>query len=144
MVMISTRNRFCGLLLLMARRLTQTGRTGRGRVTPPLQATNVFVRIRGDIGFLDRRLAKNLLNDIAKTLGYRVLGHVDHAFKPHGVTAVLLLSESHVSLHTWPEHRQAIVEMVTCTSFTKRDRERLLTTLKRHLPAATFRVILNA
>ncbi len=106
--------------------------------------TNVFLRVRGDVGLLNRARATALLYDVADTLGYRVLGRLSHAFKPQGVTAVLLLSESHVALHTWPEHHAAVIELVTCKSFTARDRSRLLAVLKRRLPGASFRVILNA
>jgi S-adenosylmethionine decarboxylase len=31
-----------------------------------------------------------------------------------GITAVLVLAESHLSLHTWPEHRFAAADMYTC------------------------------
>ncbi|HYI10140.1 MAG TPA: adenosylmethionine decarboxylase [Thermoanaerobaculia bacterium] len=37
-----------------------------------------------------------------------------HTFDPHGVTAVCLLAESHVSIHTWPETGTAFVDMFTC------------------------------
>lgn len=33
------------------------------------------------------------------------LGEVYHNFSPGGFTAVICLSESHISIHTWPEHR---------------------------------------
>lgn len=32
------------------------------------------------------------------------LGEVYHNFSPQGFTAVVCLSESHISIHTWPEH----------------------------------------
>lgn len=37
-----------------------------------------------------------------------------HAFAPQGVTGVLLLEESHVSIHTWPEKGYAAVDFYTC------------------------------
>ena len=37
-----------------------------------------------------------------------------HHFAPHGVTAVALLAESHLSIHTWPEHGYAAVDLFTC------------------------------
>ena len=37
-----------------------------------------------------------------------------HQFYPQGVTAVGLLAESHVSIHTWPEHGYAAVDIFTC------------------------------
>jgi S-adenosylmethionine decarboxylase len=37
-----------------------------------------------------------------------------HRFSPHGVTAVVLLAESHMSIHTWPEYGYAAVDIFTC------------------------------
>jgi S-adenosylmethionine decarboxylase len=37
-----------------------------------------------------------------------------HKFEPHGVTAVGLLAESHLSIHTWPEHGYAAIDIFTC------------------------------
>ena len=45
---------------------------------------------------------------------FTVLNVSSHAFSPHGVTAVVLLSESHMSIHTWPEHGYAAVDIFTC------------------------------
>ena len=37
-----------------------------------------------------------------------------HEFSPHGVTGFALLSESHMSIHTWPEYGYAAVDVFTC------------------------------
>lgn len=37
-----------------------------------------------------------------------------HAFSPCGITAIALISESHISIHTWPEHKYAAVDIFTC------------------------------
>ncbi len=37
-----------------------------------------------------------------------------HDFRPTGTTGLILLKESHVTIHTWPEHRYASVDVVTC------------------------------
>ena len=42
-----------------------------------------------------------------------------HEFSPHGVTGVALLAESHLSIHTWPEHGYAAVDIFTCDDFVK-------------------------
>ncbi len=39
---------------------------------------------------------------------------ISHQFEPQGVTAIGLLAESHVSIHTWPETGYAAVDMFTC------------------------------
>jgi S-adenosylmethionine decarboxylase len=42
------------------------------------------------------------------------MGEVSHKFHPQGVTALGLLSESHISIHTWPEHGYAAADVFTC------------------------------
>lgn len=37
-----------------------------------------------------------------------------HHFKPNGVSGVVVFAESHVSIHTWPEHGYAAVDIFTC------------------------------
>jgi S-adenosylmethionine decarboxylase proenzyme len=37
-----------------------------------------------------------------------------HTFSPHGVTGILLLAESHMSIHTWPEYGYAAFDVFTC------------------------------
>jgi S-adenosylmethionine decarboxylase len=37
-----------------------------------------------------------------------------HRFEPHGVTVVVMVSESHLAIHTWPEHGYAGVDYFTC------------------------------
>jgi S-adenosylmethionine decarboxylase proenzyme len=37
-----------------------------------------------------------------------------HDFRPTGTTGLILLKESHVTIHTWPEHNYASVDIVTC------------------------------
>lgn len=44
------------------------------------------------------------LESIIAQHGLQKLGEVYHNFAPAGFTAVVCLSESHISVHTWPEH----------------------------------------
>ena len=37
-----------------------------------------------------------------------------HAFEPYGVSGVVVIAESHVTIHTWPEHAYAAVDVFTC------------------------------
>lgn len=46
--------------------------------------------------------------------GAGVLGHVTHKFTPQGVTVVVALSESHCSIHTYPEYNFAMMDVFTC------------------------------
>lgn len=48
-------------------------------------------------------LCSGLINELIAKHKLQKLGEVYHNFKPGGFTAVVCLSESHISLHTWPE-----------------------------------------
>jgi len=43
-----------------------------------------------------------------------VLSVTFHKFDPQGVTMIALLSESHASLHTYPEHKSIMADFFTC------------------------------
>lgn len=46
--------------------------------------------------------------------GATILDHTAYVFPPNGLTVVYLLSESHASLHTYPEHGSCFVDLFTC------------------------------
>jgi len=47
--------------------------------------------------------------------GATILGHNEHIFTPmNGYTAVFVLSESHASIHTYPENDSCFVDLFTC------------------------------
>ena len=43
-----------------------------------------------------------------------VLNLISNKFEPQGVTAIALLAESHISIHTWPESHYSAVDIFTC------------------------------
>ncbi|MER6766756.1 MULTISPECIES: adenosylmethionine decarboxylase [Amycolatopsis] len=59
-------------------------------------------------------------------------------FEPHGVTAMALLSESHASIHTYPERGSAFVDVFTCGR--KADPELAVQVLRDLLGASVSRV----
>ena len=52
-----------------------------------------------------------LVNKIIDSHDLQKLGEVYHNFEPAGFTAVICLSESHLSIHTWPEHGRVNVDI---------------------------------
>ena len=46
--------------------------------------------------------------------GAVVLGDSFHRFSPQGVSGVVVIAESHLSIHTWPEYGYAAVDIFTC------------------------------
>ena len=54
------------------------------------------------------------LNSAAKLAQASVLNIVSNKFEPSGVTAIALLAESHLSIHTWPESQYSAIDIFTC------------------------------
>lgn len=48
--------------------------------------------------------------------GFSVLDVAEHHFSPQGYTALFLLGESHLALHTFPEDGQTYFELSSCVS----------------------------
>ena len=46
--------------------------------------------------------------------GATIVTHNFHKFSPYGVSGVIVIAESHVAIHTWPEHNYAAVDLFTC------------------------------
>jgi S-adenosylmethionine decarboxylase len=62
----------------------------------------------------DERCLIDLLENAAVASGATVIQTISKKFEPQGVTVVCLLSESHISIHTWPEEGKAAVDVYTC------------------------------
>jgi S-adenosylmethionine decarboxylase proenzyme len=74
-----------------------------------------------ELGDCDRELLNDLsyvrkvLIESADLVGAHVIGESFHKFSPQGVTGILSISESHLSVHTWPEYAYAAVDIFTCS-----------------------------
>ncbi len=62
----------------------------------------------------DLDLVKRILLVAADEAGATIVGDVFHKFAPVGVTGIVCIAESHISIHTWPEHAYAAVDIFTC------------------------------
>ena len=67
----------------------------------------------------DEAHIRNVLVNAAALAESTLLGVQSHKFDPQGVTAVALLAESHISIHTWPENGMAVCDVFTCGDHTK-------------------------
>lgn len=57
---------------------------------------------------------ERLLHQAATAAGATVLSSHHHTFEPHGASAICVLAESHISIHTWPEIGVATLDAYTC------------------------------
>ena len=65
--------------------------------------------VLNDLGFL-----REAMTSAAIDCGAVVLGDSFHRFSPQGVSGVVVIAESHLSIHTWPEYGYAAVDIFTC------------------------------
>jgi S-adenosylmethionine decarboxylase len=62
----------------------------------------------------DEHYLMELLEQAAAASGATVCQTIFKKFDPQGVTVLCLLSESHISIHTWPEEGKAACDVYTC------------------------------
>lgn len=64
----------------------------------------------------DVEYLRRVMIEAAKATGATVVGEIFHHFNPYGVSGVVVIAESHLAIHTWPEYRYAAVDLFTCGS----------------------------
>src|SRR4051812_17412892 len=62
----------------------------------------------------DLKRIETLMNEAAIAARANVVSSVFQPFSPQGVTGVVVVEESHLSIHTWPECGYAAVDFYTC------------------------------
>lgn len=55
-----------------------------------------------------------LLRRAAEIVGATIVGDTFHSFSPQGVSGTVVIAESHLSVHTWPESGYVAVDIFTC------------------------------
>lgn len=78
------------------------------------------------------------LSEAANVAGATVLKTVFQDFNPQGVSGVVVIAESHLTIHTWPEHGYAAVDIFTCG--TRVDPWKAVEYLKAELEATDVQV----
>jgi S-adenosylmethionine decarboxylase proenzyme len=62
----------------------------------------------------DRSAIEQLMKTAAKAARAGIVDTVFHTFSPQGISGVIVIEESHLSIHTWPEYGYAAVDFFTC------------------------------
>jgi len=60
---------------------------------------------------------KTLLDTICEKYDFSILNKSEHKFEPEGITILYLLSESHLSVHTFPEKQYIAIDLYTCRDY---------------------------
>ena len=62
-----------------------------------------------DVAYIEK-----IMLESATLAGATVISSSFHRFSPHGVSGVVVIQESHMAIHTWPEYRFASADIFTC------------------------------
>jgi S-adenosylmethionine decarboxylase len=76
-----------------------------------------------DLKLLEKEpIVMGLVDEVVSVARLTKFGEISHQFEPSGVTGVVLLGESHLSIHTWPEHESAAVDIFSCVGLEEAER----------------------
>ena len=67
---------------------------------------------KGDLN--NEKFLCETLETAAKNVGAKVIHKTTQRFSPIGVSVILILAETHISIHTWPEYRYAALDIFIC------------------------------
>ena len=62
----------------------------------------------------DIQTVENLMVEAAKKAKVTIVEKCFHKFSPYGISGVVVIAESHLAIHTWPEYNYAAVDFFTC------------------------------
>ncbi|MEI6430827.1 MAG: adenosylmethionine decarboxylase [bacterium] len=62
----------------------------------------------------DEKFIEKLFLRVAEEAGATIVNWIFHKFSPQGVSGVVVIAESHLTVHTWPEHGYCAVDIFTC------------------------------
>jgi S-adenosylmethionine decarboxylase len=63
----------------------------------------------GDVAYVESAMVS-----AAQLAGATIVTRTFHQFSPYGVSGAVIIAESHLAIHTWPEHGYAAVDLFTC------------------------------
>ncbi len=92
-----------------------------------MQGIHILSNLYGcQFQFKDEFELINFAADACSDVGLTVLNTSHFQFQPEGLTFVILLAESHLSIHTWPELKTVVFDIYTC-NYTQNNNEKALT-----------------
>lgn len=92
--------------------------------------THLVLELWGCRNLNSLETVEQALRDIVDAIDVTLLDLKIYPFSPQGVTGAAIVAESHIIIHTWPEHGYAAIDIFTCGK--ERDLERALESVREH------------
>lgn len=67
------------------------------------------------VGLDNVEFLTRVLETAAQKMGSKIIKATSHKFSPAGTTVIVILAETHISIHTWPEHKYAALDIFICS-----------------------------
>jgi S-adenosylmethionine decarboxylase proenzyme len=64
---------------------------------------------------------KKIMDSICEKYDFNILQKIEHTFDPQGISIIYLLSESHMTIHTFPEKKYIAFDLYTCREYPNND-----------------------
>ncbi len=87
----------------------------------------------------NKESVQEILLDAAQKAKVTVIDYKFHTFSPHGISGAIIIAESHISIHTWPEYGYCAVDIFTCGNVT--DNSAALEVIKEGFKAKHYSAI---
>lgn len=81
---------------------------------------------------------KKILSESVSKTDMKIIGSIFHRFTPHGITGLLLLSSSHLSIHTWPEYGYVACDLFSCSK--KGNNEKVINSLLKNIKHTKYEI----
>lgn len=85
----------------------------------------------------DRQTVEDIMTAAATISGATIIKPFFHTFSPQGVSGIIVISESHFAIHTWPEYSYAAVDLFSCSDFFYRE---ALTYIKEKIGSGEYSI----
>ena len=91
--------------------------------TPQIQGTQWIIELyQCNFEILnDEQAVQSVMIAAAEAARATVVNHCFHRFAPQGVSGVVVISESHLAVHTWPEYGYCAIDLFTCSEDIEHD-----------------------
>lgn len=94
---------------------------GVRRLLAKLTGRHLLIEVIGSSLLNDKGLVEEFFRSLARLYDLEILALQVHQFEPYGLSGLLVMPESHVAIHTWPEYEYAALDIFVGSHFDPRE-----------------------